>query len=62
MSDVDVFNGDADGLCALHQWRLAHPATNALVTGVKRDIKQGNRMKVMPARAVERDRDQKLRR
>lgn len=38
MSDIDVFNGDADGLCALHQWRLAHPARNALVTGVKRDI------------------------
>lgn len=38
MSAVDVFNGDADGICALHQWRLAHPAANVLVTGVKRDI------------------------
>lgn len=38
--DYDVFNGDADGLCALHQWRLAHPAPAARrVTGVKRDIK-----------------------
>lgn len=38
MSLVDVFNGDADGLCALHQWRLAYPAASQLVTGVKRDI------------------------
>jgi hypothetical protein len=34
----DVFNGDADGICALHQWRLAHPAASTLVTGVKRDV------------------------
>ncbi|MDR3394839.1 MAG: DHH family phosphoesterase [Parasulfuritortus sp.] len=34
----DVFNGDADGICALHQLRLAEPAESALVTGVKRDI------------------------
>lgn len=35
----DVFNGDADGICALHQLRLAQPRPNAiLVTGVKRDI------------------------
>jgi hypothetical protein len=35
----DVFNGDADGICALHQLRLAEPKPNAeLVTGVKRDI------------------------
>ena len=34
----DVFNGDADGLCALHQLRLAEPATSELITGVKRDI------------------------
>ncbi|MDR3630102.1 MAG: acetyltransferase [Desulfocapsaceae bacterium] len=35
----DVFNGDADGICALHQLRLAEPAPEArLVTGVKRDI------------------------
>jgi len=35
---VDVFNGDADGLCALQQTRLAEPADSVLVTGVKRDI------------------------
>ncbi len=34
----DVFNGDADGLCALHQLRLAVPVDSELVTGVKRDI------------------------
>ena len=35
---IDVFNGDADGICALHQLRLAAPADSELVTGVKRDI------------------------
>lgn len=34
----DVFNGDADGLCALVQLRLAEPLPATLVTGVKRDI------------------------
>lgn len=35
----DVFNGDADGLLALHQIRLETPRDEAtLVTGVKRDI------------------------
>jgi len=34
----DVFNGDADGLCALHQLRLAQPRDTHLITGVKRDI------------------------
>ncbi len=38
MNDIDVFNGDADGLCALHQLRLANPVDSELVTGVKRDI------------------------
>jgi hypothetical protein len=39
MSHYDVFNGDADGLCALQQLRLANPVDDAtLVTGVKRDI------------------------
>ena len=36
---IDVFNGDADGLCALHQFRLADPHPANLVTGVKRDIR-----------------------
>jgi hypothetical protein len=38
MTWFDVFNGDADGLCALHQLRLVRPADAILVTGVKRDI------------------------
>lgn len=39
MSHYDVFNGDADGLCALQQLRLVAPVDEAtLITGVKRDI------------------------
>lgn len=38
MPRIDVFNGDADGLCALHQLRLAEPEESELVTGPKRDI------------------------
>lgn len=38
MAHIDVFNGDADGICALHQLRLAEPQDSQLVTGVKRDI------------------------
>jgi len=35
----DVFNGDADGIFALHQIRLEKPQPSAtLITGVKRDI------------------------
>lgn len=37
MDLIDVFNGDADGLCALMQWRLSYPAEAELVSGVKRD-------------------------
>jgi len=38
MQNFDVFNGDADGICALHQMRLANPQQSQLITGVKRDI------------------------
>lgn len=35
----DIFNGDADGIFSLHQYRLDRPAPHCrLVTGVKRDI------------------------
>jgi hypothetical protein len=34
----DVCNGDADGLCAVVQWRLHEPADAVLVTGLKREI------------------------
>lgn len=37
-SVYDVFNGDADGICALHQLRLACPRNATLVTGVKRNV------------------------
>ena len=38
MAVYDVFNGDADGICALAQLRNANPLDSQLVTGVKRDI------------------------
>ena len=38
MSRYFAFNGDADGLCALQQLRLADPRDGMLVTGVKRDV------------------------
>ncbi len=37
MTRFDVFNGDADGLCALQQLRLDDPQDSVLVTGTKRD-------------------------
>ncbi|SOZ70980.1 conserved hypothetical protein; putative phosphoesterase [Cupriavidus taiwanensis] len=42
MTSYFAFNGDADGLCALQQLRLAggsHASDATLVTGVKRDIR-----------------------
>lgn len=38
MKYIDVFNGDADGLCALIQLRLAQPRKSHIITGIKRDI------------------------
>ena len=38
-ANFDVFNGDADGICALHQLRLTYPVSATLITGAKRDIK-----------------------
>jgi hypothetical protein len=38
MSQILVFNGDADGICAAQQLRLAGLAPDQVVTGVKRDI------------------------
>ncbi len=45
---IDVFNGDADGICALHQLRLADPVDSMLVTGPKRDISLVKRVDVQP--------------
>lgn len=42
----DVFNGDADGIIALLQLRLANPLDSHLVTGVKRDIQLLNDLTV----------------
>jgi hypothetical protein len=36
--NYDLFNGDADGICALIQLRKAAPLDSTLITGVKRDI------------------------
>jgi single-stranded DNA-specific DHH superfamily exonuclease len=38
MAYIDIFNGDADGICALTQLRNAEPRQSTLITGVKRDI------------------------
>lgn len=38
MTFFDVFNGDADGLCALQQLRLDRAVNSVMITGVKRDI------------------------
>jgi hypothetical protein len=44
----DVFNGDADGICALLQLRLAMPQEAVLVTGVKRDVSLLRRVPCAP--------------
>lgn len=37
---ADLFNGDADGILARHQFRICHPKKDVLlVSGVKRDVK-----------------------
>jgi hypothetical protein len=48
MAHYDIFNGDADGICALHQLRLALPLETLLVTGVKRDITLVERVVAQP--------------
>ncbi|MBO9488977.1 DHH family phosphoesterase [Endozoicomonas sp. G2_1] len=48
----DVFNGDADGIIALLQLRLAEPKTSQLVTGVKRDIELLQQVDVNQAKSV----------
>jgi single-stranded DNA-specific DHH superfamily exonuclease len=44
----DIFNGDADGICALHQLRLAEPRDSVLITGVKRDLALVERVRAQP--------------
>jgi single-stranded DNA-specific DHH superfamily exonuclease len=68
MKYFDVFNGDADGICALHQLRLANPVESVLITGVKRDIsllkqvdaKEGDRVTVLDI-SLDKNRDDLVR-
>ena len=39
MDYYDFFNGDADGIISLHQYRMHYPHHSKLFTGVKRDVK-----------------------
>ena len=39
MKYYDFFNGDADGIISLHQFRLQFPRKSEIFTGVKRDVK-----------------------
>lgn len=48
MRTIDVCNGDADGLCAVLQWRLHEPAPATLITGLKRDIALLDRVQAQP--------------
>jgi hypothetical protein len=52
MAAIDVFNGDADGICSLQQLRLSDPRESHLVTGVKRDIALMQRVSVQPGDEV----------
>jgi hypothetical protein len=52
MNAYDVFNGDADGLCALQQLRLDAPRDATLVTGPKRDIALLGRVTAQPGDAI----------
>jgi len=48
----DVFNGDADGIIALLQLRLAAPKESMLITGVKRDISLLKQVDITKATSV----------
>lgn len=48
MACYDVFNGDADGICALQQLRLQYPREARRISGLKRDIAL---LQQVPARA-----------
>ena len=48
----DVFNGDADGICALVQLRLEQPLVATRVTGIKRDIALLERVQAEPGDSV----------
>ena len=48
----DVFNGDADGICALLQLRLEEPLISTRITGIKRDIALLERVHAEPGDTV----------
>ena len=48
----DVFNGDADGICALLQLRLEQPLVSTRITGIKRDIGLLDRVHAEPGDTV----------
>lgn len=52
MAYIDIFNGDADGICALTQLRNAEPLQSTLITGVKRDIALVSKAEVAPGDQV----------
>lgn len=52
MTHYDVFNGDADGICALAQLRNADPRESTLVTGVKRDINLLQQIDAQPGDSI----------
>ncbi len=56
MQFYDIFNGDADGICALHQLRLEEPRASVLVTGVKRDVRLLDRVTAARGRRAHRAR------
>lgn len=48
MIHYDIFNGDADGIVSLHQYRMHFPvAKSHLVTGVKRDVELLRHMRLV---------------
>jgi len=52
MAHFDVFNGDADGICALQKLRLTALRETTLITGVKRDIALLARVRANPGDEV----------
>lgn len=52
MTYFDIFNGDADGICALQQLRLQEPRDAELITGMKRDIDLLRRADIKPGDLV----------
>jgi hypothetical protein len=48
MACYDVFNGDADGICALQQLRLQSPRDAVRLSGLKRDIDLMRRIDAAP--------------